>query len=651
MHTHRDASSDGGGHATPPHGGAATRASAHIIHLVVNPLSGERQAASYLVNALLARFGSERVTVLSTRHFSDGGATLQRSLRDATVTYLQRVSTTGSSSGGAKEEAGGGGSSSCNRRGEDSSVPPLSSAIAATAFHPQDDGEVGGSSGPLPVTAARLKRRAHAPVRRPCLVVAGGDGTVAFCMALLDRAFPIADPSHPMRDPSRPAIAVLPLGTGNDLAASLGAGTGFTEYPCGGCAFCCCCCPVSVDRMLLTAVSGRVVELDRWEAVVTFQSRREGGPVSTGGGPTARLATSSGDPSAHSSATCAVNAEDPGAAATGGASRAAPPSSTTITEVKRFTFTNYFSAGFDAGVSMRFDEGRRASPKVYRSRMMNKAMYGLHSAAEAIVGVSPMGLRENCLSVDETQMKLPTASEGFKALIFSNLTSYAGTSALWPVKDDEPHPDDEGSASAGGPALIGISPTTVTPLMSHDKNAGHSSARGGGSTSSVSSTSSSSAVAPVSAPQRRNGGNDAARGARERAPPPPRPLSSITVKRGVRWTPQSPWTEDYDVPLSAVRIDDGRLELQTVGGFFHLGLMQLGVMSGSAVCQGSTFRTVVEDPKAPTAAAAVHSRATAPPRFVALQADGEPLGFVPLPFRIDVALAGRSLVHMTAGAP
>lgn len=91
------------------------------------------------------------------------------------------------------------------------------------------------------------------------IVVAGGDGTVAWVLASLDEFV------WPQKN-GRPAVAVVPLGTGNDLSRALGWGGGFTSS-------------VDVGALLAAMDAGRVARLDRWRLHVVGLSPSSGDPV------------------------------------------------------------------------------------------------------------------------------------------------------------------------------------------------------------------------------------------------------------------------------------------------------------------------------------------------------------------------------------
>eukprot|EP01038_Epipyxis_sp_PR26KG_P004856 gene4856-6806_t len=80
------------------------------------------------------------------------------------------------------------------------------------------------------------------------VLVCGGDGTVGWILNILDKLPP---------ELFRPSIAILPIGTGNDLSRELGWGPGHSSH-------------AESLKLLLNKISvSQYVDLDRWEATIS----------------------------------------------------------------------------------------------------------------------------------------------------------------------------------------------------------------------------------------------------------------------------------------------------------------------------------------------------------------------------------------------
>jgi diacylglycerol kinase (ATP) len=194
------------------------------------------------------------------------------------------------------------------------------------------------------------------------ILCCGGDGTCCWVLSVLDA----------MKWPTPyPPIAVLPLGTGNDLSRALGWGPGYQGE--------------SIAAILKTIPSSVAVSLDRWKVTYT-----PGGVVGSVDLP---LET---DPEV-----------------------AAP-------KVSSMTMNNYWSIGVDAKVALDFHRKREENPHLFVSRAVNKTWYGYYGMKE-MVGQEPIN-RSVTLYLDGERYVLPDSILG---VIVLNIQSYAGGCDLW----------------------------------------------------------------------------------------------------------------------------------------------------------------------------------------------------------------------------
>lgn len=139
------------------------------------------------------------------------------------------------------------------------------------------------------------------------ILACGGDGTAGWVLSTIDE----------IGIQPAPPIAVLPLGTGNDLARSINWGGSYTDEP--------------VSKILCNIQDGEVVQLDRWNLKV---ARNPSVPIFV---------------------------ED---------SKGAKP------ELPLNVVNNYFSIGVDAHIALSFHEAREAHPERFNSRLRNRMFYG-----------------------------------------------------------------------------------------------------------------------------------------------------------------------------------------------------------------------------------------------------------------------------------
>ncbi|ESO87278.1 hypothetical protein LOTGIDRAFT_107128, partial [Lottia gigantea] len=195
------------------------------------------------------------------------------------------------------------------------------------------------------------------------ILACGGDGTVGWILSTID-SLNISPP---------PPVAVVPIGTGNDLGRTLNWGGGYTDEP--------------ISKILCNVEEGQVVQLDRWNLVVEST-------ISTGGD--------------------VIEPED-------GLVDALPLN----------VFNNYFSLGADAHVALEFHESREANPEKFNSRFRNKMFYA-GAGGRDLLKRSWKGFADHiklvCDGVDLTQkiqdMKI-------HCLLILNIPRYASGTLPW----------------------------------------------------------------------------------------------------------------------------------------------------------------------------------------------------------------------------
>lgn len=181
------------------------------------------------------------------------------------------------------------------------------------------------------------------------LLVCGGDGTVSWIISALDK----------MKLEKWPPIAILPLGTGNDLARVHGWGSGYANE--------------SLLQILNQVQESYVSLLDRWTLTIDPKKRQK-------------------------------------------------------KELEKKPFTNYMSIGMDALSALQVHNLRENSPHMFFARAVNKVWYAVFGAEDAIKA-SYTDLHEQIvLEADGVEVPIPKNSQG---LIFLNIDSYLGGVPLW----------------------------------------------------------------------------------------------------------------------------------------------------------------------------------------------------------------------------
>ncbi|KAJ7330172.1 hypothetical protein OS493_022691 [Desmophyllum pertusum] len=197
------------------------------------------------------------------------------------------------------------------------------------------------------------------------ILACGGDGTVGWVLSELDK--------HKITPP--PPVAVLPLGTGNDMSRVLNWGGGYTDEP--------------LSRILTHIHEGSVVQLDRWNLEV---SSNDAGEIDS--------------------------------------------SDEAVDKLPLNVMNNYFSLGFDAEVCLEFHESREANPDKFNSRFKNLVFYGKCDFPPKKAHYFFRFTTIECDGVDLTEKLQETKP---LCLIFVNIPSYSAGTSPWghPGKDSD----------------------------------------------------------------------------------------------------------------------------------------------------------------------------------------------------------------------
>ncbi|XP_049311749.1 eye-specific diacylglycerol kinase isoform X3 [Bactrocera dorsalis] len=194
------------------------------------------------------------------------------------------------------------------------------------------------------------------------VLACGGDGTVGWVLSVLDMLNPPITPA--------PAVGVLPLGTGNDLARALGWGGGYTDEP--------------VSKILREIGMSQCVLMDRWRLNVTPNREVEDDNVS--------------------------RSKD---------------------NVPLNVINNYYSFGVDAHIALEFHEAREAHPERFNSRLRNKMYYGQMGGKDLILRQYRNLSQWVTLECDGQDFTGKLRDAGCHAVLFLNIGSYGGGTHPW----------------------------------------------------------------------------------------------------------------------------------------------------------------------------------------------------------------------------
>uniref|UniRef100_A0A182MZH7 Diacylglycerol kinase n=1 Tax=Anopheles dirus TaxID=7168 RepID=A0A182MZH7_9DIPT len=214
------------------------------------------------------------------------------------------------------------------------------------------------------------------------VLACGGDGTVGWVLSVLDQINFVPPP----------AVGVLPLGTGNDLARALGWGGvsipqttsariadflthSFTLWPQGY-------TDEPISKILANIGNSDTVLLDRWNLKVEPNT-------------------------------------------------AVPDADDGKDNLPLNVVNNYFSLGVDAHIALEFHEAREAHPEKFNSRLRNKMFYG-QAGGKDLLKRKWKGLAEFVtLECDGKDLTPKLKEHKVHAIVFLNIPSYGGGTHPW----------------------------------------------------------------------------------------------------------------------------------------------------------------------------------------------------------------------------
>ncbi|XP_030563845.1 diacylglycerol kinase theta isoform X3 [Drosophila novamexicana] len=239
------------------------------------------------------------------------------------------------------------------------------------------------------------------------ILVCGGDGTIGWVLQCLDNVGQDSECSSP-------PCAIVPLGTGNDLARVLCWGSGYTggEDPL---------------NMLRDVIEAEEIRLDRWTVVFHPEDKPEEPAMkapsqTTGKKKKAHQAHLSQQTNQHHQLPALTSSDISGGAQNEDNSQI-------------FVMNNYFGIGIDADLCLDFHNAREENPNQFNSRLRNKGYY-VKMGLRKIVGRKTVKdlQKELRLEVDGKVVELPPVD----GIIILNILSWGSGANPWgPDKDDQ----------------------------------------------------------------------------------------------------------------------------------------------------------------------------------------------------------------------
>ncbi|XP_018564136.1 diacylglycerol kinase theta isoform X3 [Anoplophora glabripennis] len=229
------------------------------------------------------------------------------------------------------------------------------------------------------------------------ILVCGGDGTIGWVLQCLDN---VGQDSQC----SSPACAIVPLGTGNDLARVLRWGPGYTggEDPL---------------NLLRDVIDAEEIRLDRWTVVFHPEDKPDD---------SVKQVNSTGKKRQKLSKMKVTNEQIRKAVVAG---------STSEDNSQIFVMNNYFGIGIDADLCLDFHNAREENPGKFISRLHNKSVYVKMGLRKMVGPKMCKDLhKEVRLEVDGKLVELPQV----EGIIILNILSWGSGANPWgPEKDDQ----------------------------------------------------------------------------------------------------------------------------------------------------------------------------------------------------------------------
>lgn len=268
------------------------------------------------------------------------------------------------------------------------------------------------------------------------ILTIGGDGTASWILSHLDE----------VGIPNRIPVAVLPLGTGNDLARALGWGGGYADEP--------------IAKILTQVRDGEIVQLDRWNLQV--ERNLEVAPSSpnefssssgTGYTSITNLDTTSASMTSSPSHFSSLSQGNINAASTISildqtncdtsmiqiptnapiCGFNAPIDEADSDRLPMDVINNYFSFGVDAHIALEFHTAREAHPERFNSRLRNKMFYGQAGGKDLLKRKWKDLSNFVTLYCDGQDMTSRLKELKVHSVLFLNIPSYGGGTRPWPT--------------------------------------------------------------------------------------------------------------------------------------------------------------------------------------------------------------------------